>query len=95
MSAFFDNIRSKGNISRDDKIARVESFDYFVVRDIETGLDKNKIYAGFLWYSHRLIGDKRHRYSGTVGCAEEYLLDHDGARIGIDPDFHCAPLSHW
>ncbi len=93
MSAFVDNIRGEGNISCDDKIAGAESFDYLTVRDIETGFDQDKIDSACLWNSHGLIGNERYRYSGTLGCPEEYFLDRHGACVGIDPDFHAVPVS--
>jgi hypothetical protein len=36
VTAFFDDLGGEGNVTRDDKVSGAESFDYLVVRNVET-----------------------------------------------------------
>lgn len=94
MPLLSDDFVSQGDITSNNQITSVHSFQYFIVRDIETGthLDGHDVSGrrGF----HELIRYKSSSCFFPIGCPEQNFPYHHRAGISINPNIQLA-LYFW
>lgn len=84
--ALLEHLSSQRDIGGDDKIARHNLSDNFVVGHIETGLDLNRINERRRRLADRLIGHQRQSRANPLRGPEQDLPDHDRTGVCIDPE---------